>query len=120
MAKHAFCHIEWSVTDLERSKAFYAGLFDWKFEPWGEEYLVFSTPQEPDGGLMKVNEVSPGSSPVVYVEVEEIEPYLEKARELGGGVDAPKTEIPNLGWFANLKDPDGNLVGLFQGKPQEE
>ncbi len=120
MAKHAFCHIEWSVTDLERSKAFYAGLFDWKFEPWEEEYLVFSTPQEPDGGLMKVNEVSPGRSLIVYVEVEEIEPYLEKARELGGGVDVHKTEIPNLGWFANLKDPDGNLVGLFQGKPQEK
>ena len=43
---------------------------------------------------MKVDEVRPGESPRVYVEVEEIEPYLEKAKQLGGGVAVPKTEIP--------------------------
>jgi hypothetical protein len=57
---------------------------------------------------------------VIYVEVEEIEPYLKKAEELGGGVEVPKTEIPTLGWYAHLKDPDGSLVGLFQEKPKEE
>lgn len=67
---------------------------------------------------MKADKVTPGASPVVYVEVEEIEPYLEKAKELGGGVAVPKTEIPTLGWFAHLKDPDGNLVGLFRAKEQ--
>ena len=51
----------------------------------------------------------------VYVEVDEIEPYLEKVGELGGDVAVPKTEIPNQGWFAHIKDPDGNIFGLFQG-----
>lgn len=115
MAKHAFCHIEWSSTDLERSKTFYGGLFAWKFEPWGEDYLTFTAPEGPGGGIMKVKEVSPGASPSVYVEVDEIEPYLNKAKELGGGVAVPKTEIPKVGWFAHLKDPDGNIVGLFRG-----
>lgn len=50
MAKHAFCHIEWSSTDLERSKTFYGGLFAWKFEPWGEDYLTFTAPEGPGGG----------------------------------------------------------------------
>ena len=120
MAKHSFCHIEWSSTDLERSKTFYAGLFDWKFESWGEGgYLIFTPPEGPGGGIMKADTVTPGASPVVYVEVNEIEPYLEKTKELGGEVAVPKTEIPTMGWFAHLTDPDGNLVGLYQIQKQE-
>ena len=56
---------------------------------------------------------------MVYVEVEEINLYLEKVLNLGGSVAIPKTEIPTLGWFAHVKDPDGNIVGLFQGMEQE-
>ena len=36
--------------DLERSKTFYGGLFAWKFEPWGEDYLTFTAPESPGGG----------------------------------------------------------------------
>ena len=119
MAKHAICHIEWSSTDLERTKTFLSGLFDWKFESFGEDYLMFKPPEGVAGGLMKTDRVKPGESPSVYVDVEEIEPYLERAKELGGGVAVPKTEIPTIGWYAHLTDPDGNIVGLFQGSKQE-
>jgi predicted enzyme related to lactoylglutathione lyase len=116
MAKHAICHVEWSSTDLERSKAFFSGLFGWEFKAWGEAYLVFNTPEGLGGGIMKVEEVKPGESPYIYIEVEEIEPYLEKSANLGGGMAVPKTEIPGVGWFAHLTDPDGSIVGLFQGR----
>lgn len=120
MTKNSITHIEWSSSDLERSKTFYSGLFDWKIEPWGEEgYLSITPPEGATGGIMKADEVRPGASPVVYVEVDEIESYLEKAKELGGGVAVPKNEIPTMGWFAHLTDPDGNLVGLFQAAQQE-
>lgn len=114
MAKHVVCHIEWSSTDLERTRKFLAGLFDWEFENWGPEYTTFKPKEGPGGGLMKVDRAKPGSSPVVYIEVEEIEPLLNKAKELGGGVAVGKTEIPDMGWFAHLSDPDGNIVGLYQ------
>ncbi|MFQ6104290.1 MAG: VOC family protein [Candidatus Glassbacteria bacterium] len=114
MAKNEICHVEWSSTDLERTKDFLSGLFGWKFEPFGENYLLFSAPEGIGGGIMKVDEVKVGESPYIYTEVDEIEPYLEKAQKLGGKVAVTKTEIPNIGWFAHLNDPDGNVVGLFQ------
>lgn len=116
MGKHTFCHIEWGSTDLERTKTFLSGLFGWKFEAFGADYLVFSTPEGPGGGIMKVEKVKAGESPYVYILVDEIEPYLNKARELGGSVAVPSTEIPNVGWFAHIKDPDGNIFGLFKGR----
>lgn len=118
MAKHAICHIEWCSTDLERTKSFLSGLFGWKFEPFGDEYILFEPPEGPGGGIAKVDEVHPGESPSVYVGVDEIEPYLERAKKLGGGVGVPKKEIPNVGWWALISDPDGNPIGLFQQAKQ--
>ena len=115
MGKHGVCHIEWASTDLKRTQAFYGGLFGWKFEPWGEEYVMFKAPDGIGGGFAKAKEVQSGQSPAVYVQVDEIEPYLKKIKDRGGKLTVPKTLIdPNMGWFAHLTDPDGNLVGLFQ------
>ena len=116
MDKHGICHVEWASTDLKRTQKFYGGLFGWKFEPWGDEYVLFQAPGNIGGGFMKAKEVKPGQSPTVYILVDEIEPYLKKVKDLGGKVAVPKKEIPTYGWFAHLTDPDGNIVGLFQSK----
>jgi len=116
MSANAICHVEWSCTDLERAKAFLWGLFGWEFQEFTEDYMVFSAPGGPGGGICKVADVKAGASPTVYVEVEAIEPMLEEAAELGGAVAAPKAEIPGVGWFAHITDPDGNIIGLFQTK----
>ncbi len=115
----SFCHIEWQVTDLAKAKAFYGGLFGWGFEAFGDDYLMFKTPNtELGGGLMKSKKVSAGQSPCAYVLVETIEPYLAKVSTLGGKVCMGKTEIPGMGWFAVLGDPDNNAVGIFENAPK--
>ncbi|MFQ5884687.1 MAG: VOC family protein [Thermoplasmata archaeon] len=118
MTKNSICHIEWSSTNLERTQDFLSNLFGWKFQPFGEDYLLFSPPSGVGGGIMKVDEVSPGESPLVYVDVDEIEPYLERAKELGGEVAVEKTPVPKVGWFAHVSDPDGNIVGIVQGEEE--
>jgi len=120
MAKHSVCHFEWSSTDLERTQTFLQGLFGWEFQAWGGEYLLFNPPEGPGGGIMKVDEVTPGKSPSIYIEVDEIQPYLEKVKDLGGRVEVSKKEIPTIGWYAHLLDPDGNIIGLFQELPKKE
>ena len=119
MTKNAICYIEWFCTDLGRTKAFLAGLIDWHFEPSGEDYFITRAPAGPGGGIQKVDDVQPGASPVVYVEVDEIEDYLRRTKELGGVVAVGKSVIPTLGWYALIKDPDGNTIGLYQEQVQE-
>jgi len=116
MTPHRIGHIEFASTDLERSRNFFSGLFGWSFNPWNEEYYLFNAEDKPNGGIMKVDKVVPGNSTVVYVEVDDIESMLKSAEELGGGVAQPKTEIPNMGWYAHFTDPDGNVIGLYQGQ----
>jgi predicted enzyme related to lactoylglutathione lyase len=119
MEKNSLCHFEWSSTDLARTGAFLEGLFGWKIEPWSEEYLVFRTPEGPNGGVMKVDEVVPGRSPYLYIQVDEIGPYLAKVEALGGEVDVPRTEIPKVGWYAHVLDPDRNVIGLMEDLKEE-
>jgi len=118
MHRHAICHIEWSSTDLERTRKFLSGLFNWKFDSWGDKYILFKPLSGVGGGIQKVERVTPGQSPVVYVEVEEIKPYLDKAIQLGGKVAVGETDIPHTGHVAQIMDPDGNIVGVF--KPHSE
>jgi predicted enzyme related to lactoylglutathione lyase len=116
MAEHVIGHIEWASTDLNRSKDFFSNLFGWKFNTWSDEYYLFHTPGKPGGGFMKVDKVEPGNSVVVYVETDSIESTLQRVEELGGMATMPKTEIPEMGWYAQFSDPDGNVIGLYQGK----
>jgi predicted enzyme related to lactoylglutathione lyase len=57
---------------------------------------------------------NPEHKPVNYIGVESIDEYVKKIEALGGKVIVPKTEIPEIGWFALALDPEGNQFGIFQ------
>jgi predicted enzyme related to lactoylglutathione lyase len=116
MALHDFIHYEVAARDPGASRRFYEGLFGWKFAAWGEgdDYLTFRTSTCMGGGLFKADDIRPGNSTLIYVHVDEVEPYLAKARELGGGVERGVSEIPGAGLYAILLDPSGNRIGLFK------
>lgn len=114
MAKNTFCHIEWFVTDLAKARKFYEGLFEWKFQEFGSEMIVFGTGDQHLGGLSKKDAVQPGDSPSVWLEVDDLLAYCAKAPGLGGSVIREKTDLPGVGYTAQLADPDGNHVGLVE------
>lgn len=114
MANHSICHIEWQSTDLARSQAFFEALFGWTFRSFGDEMVVFANGEEHLGGLMKVTEVKPGSSPSVWIQVENVEKACANAVSLGGAVKAEKGSVPGVGFSAIITDLDGSEVGLVE------
>jgi predicted enzyme related to lactoylglutathione lyase len=50
---------------------------------------------------------------LVYVDSDDIEADLKKAKSLGATVVEEKQEIPGQGWFGVFKDPTGNMVALY-------
>ena len=46
-----------------------------------------------------------------------IDDALEAATRLGGSVRESKTEIPGMGWFAVIADPEGGEMALYQAAP---
>jgi predicted enzyme related to lactoylglutathione lyase len=59
------------------------------------------------------------TSPVVTVDVEDIDATLEKIQSLGGSTVLPRQEIGTMGWTAYFRDTEGNVVGLWQNAPRQ-
>ena len=107
-------HFEIGCKDKEQSKLFYEKLFGWKSEPYGPFSAKLST-----GSTRGINGFTtalghePHNYVMLYVEVEEITPYIQLLESMGGSVMVPETQVPDSGSFAWCKDPAGNLFGLW-------
>jgi len=109
-------HWEISSADAKRLQLFYRLLFEWEVDadnPLGYG-LIKTGKSEVQGGIVQARQGSPEYL-TFYVHVEALEPYLARVEELGGEVVMADSYVPHVGSFAMFRDPDGNLVGLFQG-----
>lgn len=107
-------HWELMVSDVARAKAFYARVFDWKFEAMGAEYTIVQTGKQPGGGLMQRPPGVPAAALNTYFQVGDVSHTLVVASENGAKVIVPRTEIPDVGWYAMFLDPDGIPIGILQ------
>ncbi len=120
MSKHPIVHVEISAQDLEATAKFYEELFGWKIQHIPEmNYATFEAEGGPGGGFNPVSEQVPAGTVLVYVNSDDIEASLAKAESLGGTTTVPKTEIPDVGWFAIFTDPTGNTMALYKSKESQ-
>lgn len=109
------CHWELMVSDVAKARAFYGKVFDWRFDDAKYPgYTMVTTGSEPGGGLMEKPASAPAAALNTYFKVDDVQKTLRNVVESGGTVVVPKTEIPNMGWFAMFLDPDRIAVGVFQ------
>ena len=112
---------ELMTTDVEAAKKFYAELVGWTYHemPIGEgrNYTVFKAGEQAVGGMMPMaKDLPPGVPPhwTSYITVKDIEAVAKKARELGGTLIVPITDIPKTGRFMVLRDPQGSVLAFIQ------
>jgi predicted enzyme related to lactoylglutathione lyase len=111
--KGKIVHIEIPADDTQRAMKFWGELAGWKFQAYGAEgapeYNMFEG--EPGGGLYPATDGEKGIK--VYFETDDIDAELGRIRELGGDTE-DKMPVPNMGWFAAAKDPEGNTFSVWQ------
>ncbi|MFZ4715438.1 MAG: VOC family protein [Bacteriovoracaceae bacterium] len=116
-------YFEIPVNDLERAIKFYSYVFDCDFSKdviHGNEMAFFAFDDKGPGitgALVKGEIYKPSiSGTLIYLSTSNIEEALRKAKEKGGEVLFPKTDVPNYGSVAEFKDSEGNRTALFQKK----
>jgi predicted enzyme related to lactoylglutathione lyase len=111
--KGKIVHIEIPADDTQRAMKFWGELAGWKFQAYSAEgapeYNMFEG--EPGGGLYPATDGEKGIK--VYFETDNIDEELGRIRELGGDAEE-KMPVPNMGWFAAAKDPEGNTFSVWQ------
>ena len=110
-------HFEIPVNDAERAKAFYQDAFGWEITGYGDfpYWLVRAgEDDEPgaDGALIARGELH--QSPVIVVGVEDIDAAVSGTQKAGAELLQGKQAIPSVGWAAYIRDPEGNVIGIFQ------
>ena len=122
-------HFEIPADDLARARKFYEASFDWKTMdfpmPNGMQYIGLHTgpvdakgvPQEPcfiNGGMFKRGGPFVINAPTVAVVVADLDASLAKIKAAGGSIVMPKMDVAGMGWYAYVKDTEGNTIGIWQ------
>jgi len=115
-------HFEIHGSDGEALVRFYTQLFGWTAERWGDEaywLLDTGTGEGINGAVMTRHgpapaEGAPVMGAVITVEVDDLDAYMARGLALGATEALARMAVPGMGWAANLKDPDGNVFGVFQ------
>lgn len=114
------CWNELATRDADAAEAFYTNLFAWstKKENMGDlgTYTVFADGDRQAGGMYQLNGEMAGmpSHWTVYIAVDDCDARTERARALGADVRVPPMDIPNVGRFALLQDPQGAVFAIIK------
>lgn len=118
-------HFEVPYDELDRAKKFYSEVFGWEIHTMPEmNYNIVRTvevdeqqmPKEKgaiNGGMYKRDEES-AKSPVIVISVKNIEESTGKIEKAGGKVFKPKVSIGQMGFYAQVIDTEGNIIGLWE------
>lgn len=110
-------HFEIGCSDSAKTQEFFSQLFGWEIQQQGPAAMINTGAAVGINGHITALGHEPHNYITVYVQVDDLPAYLEKAQTLGGKVLVPPVDIPT-GTFAWVSDLDGNLVGLWKAKGQ--
>jgi predicted enzyme related to lactoylglutathione lyase len=102
------------TNDTAAAETFYTQLFGWKAKV-SPEYTEFSVGSTPDAGMMKIDpkwgNVPPHWMP--YFQVNDCDGTAANATAGGGQIHVSPSDIPNVGRFAMLADPQGAAFSVI-------
>ena len=107
-------HFEVLGKDGKKLQDFYSKLFDWKVN--ADNPMNYGVVEAGEGGIGGGIGPGEGNGHVTfYVQVDDLQAYLNKAESLGGKTTMPPMDIPEGPSIALFTDPEGHVIGLAKG-----
>ena len=116
------CWSELGTGDPAKAREFYSNVFSWTTESFGDSPIEYNIFKNDDTGIGGVYKLMPEMGPVpphwlVYFSVDDCDATVQKATELGANVMKPADDIPGVGRFAILIDPQGAAFAVIKTQP---
>lgn len=112
-----FVWYELLTADPKQAEAFYGSVTGWGATPWDgpQPYTMWTSGGKPVGGLMAL---PPGhgapSHWFAHIATHDVDATAAQAASLGGRIIEPPRDIPTVGRFAILADPQGAVFSAFR------
>lgn len=113
-----FVWYELMTPDAEASKKFYRPLTGWSTQQFDKDYAMWTLANVPVGGIFQLGaeQQAHGIPPnwMPYVEANNVDDVVALAGSLGGKVMNGPADIPEVGRYAVLQDPQGATFGVYK------
>lgn len=117
---------ELMTTDAEAATAFYQPITGWTIEAMDGDhagYRMISSPDSAVGGLLPLDQpmLDHGARPtwLMYIGVDDVDATAAAIAAAGGTTYVPPRDIPGIGRFAMLADPQGVPFYIMKPIPPE-
>jgi len=116
---NTFCWGELATNDVDAASAFYTQLLGWSAELHQLEpvkYIIVKNGDQQIGGMLAMTAEWGDIPPhwMIYFAVEDCDSSVEKAKELGAEIKVPPTDVPDVGRFAVIQDPQGAVFSIIK------
>jgi uncharacterized protein len=111
---------ELMTTDTDAASDFYSHIVPWKAQDSGmPSYTLWMSGKYRAAGLMGLPEEDASAPPhwIIYIGTPDVDATVGAAEKLGGKVLKGASDIPNVGRFAVLSDPQGAAFAVFTPLP---
>ncbi len=111
--------------DADHCRAFYTELFNWKTNEMdmgdmGKYTMLLNGPdQHGQAGIVPLEDDDVPSHWISYVTVDDVDATLAKVEGWGGTVAVPGVDIPGVGRFGVIQDPQGAVISPFRSASGE-
>ena len=114
----AFSWTELTTSDTKAARKFYGTLLGWQFQDMdmgNSTYTVINVGGQGVGGITAVPLNAKSMPPAWggYVTVADVDTVVARVSGLGGRVLLAPTDIPTVGRFATIMDPQGATLSLI-------
>ena len=117
-----FVWYELMTTDAKAAEKFYTAVVGWSAKDAGMpgmSYTLLSAGEAQVAGMMTMpsEACTPGWKPgwVGHIGVSDVDDYTKRVKQGGGRVDREPTDIPGIGRFSVVADPQGASYMMFKG-----
>ena len=107
-------YIEIPVTDPARARDFFAALFGWSFQEWGDDYISFNDGRL-DGGFSRSAAAAAATGVLVVFYSADLERDLDRVQELGATISKDIFSFPGGRRF-HFVDPVGNEYAIWSDR----
>ena len=124
------CHFEVPFEDVERASKFYGDVFGWQISAApGDMPYYFAITTEVDeqmqpkeagginGGMYQRGDEGGSKTPVLVIEVDSCEQRIKDVEAAGGSNVMGPHPVGDMGIYAQVKDSEDNIIGLWQPLP---
>lgn len=111
-----FCWETLNTTDIPKAQAFYTAVYGWKVGTFGPDMPTFGVGDGPSNQVASVMQPPPGvpSHWITYAVVTDLAAARERVKKLGGTVLMDSVDVPGVGTFAVVQDPQKAIICPFQ------